>query len=137
MTTASKSFTPLTVELISEGRFLDQANADLAELQEQLMAFRDEHQDRAKGAKATLTITVTLACEKPDDELFSVKAQTKRTLPARPADVTAAMGAANDDGQPRLFVRRSGSTRETPRQTRLATDDGRTVDTETGAVAGE
>ena len=69
--------------------------------------------------------------------MFSVKAQTKRTIPARPASVTLAISAEDQVGQPRLFVRRSGSDDDDPRQGKLATKDGHVIDIATGEVIEE
>ena len=130
-----QKYTPLTLELINEGRFLADTHADLADLQERLLAFHDHYGDAAKGAKAKLTIEITLACESPGDNLFSVKAAAKKAAPNRPASTTIAVSDETEDGQPRLFVRRSGSDASTPRQGKLATDDGRTIDVDTGKPA--
>jgi len=94
--------------------------------------FASEHQDKAKGAKAKLAIEVCLSVENPDSALFGVKAQTKLTLPARPASVTFATGGESSDGTPALFVRQSGSTGDSPKQQVICTQDGRPVDPETG-----
>jgi hypothetical protein len=127
-----KRHTPLELELIEEGGFLQRANADLMDVQKALLDFKREHKDAAKGAKATLTIQVTLICENPKEDLFSIKAQTKRTVPARPATVSLAVADEAQDGTPTLFVRRSGSDDAPPAQGKLCTDDGRKVDQETG-----
>jgi hypothetical protein len=125
-------FTPLDLSLVEEGRFIEQANADLMECQRRLLAFRKEYGDKAEKAKAKLQIEVTLVCENPEEELFTIKALTKTSMPSRPASVSVAMAAEGEDGEPCLFVRNSGSDAETPRQSKLATDDGRPIDIETG-----
>ena len=129
-----KKLTPLSLSLVDEGLFISQADADLMDCQKTLLEFRDRHGNKAKGAKCKLTIEVTLCCENSEEELFSVKAVTKKSLPARPPSTTIAMSAQKDNGEIALFVRRSGSTDTTPRQSVLSTQAGETVDVETGEV---
>lgn len=129
-----KRYAPLELGLIDEGRFVQQANTDLLDMQRRLLDFVKQHGPDAEKAKAKLTIEVTLVCESPEYEMFSIKAQTKMSLPARPANVTAAIADEDDDGKASLFVRRSGSDDVTPRQTKLCTKAGETIDTETGEV---
>ncbi|HOD84731.1 MAG: hypothetical protein BWX88_05100 [Planctomycetes bacterium ADurb.Bin126] len=122
-----KQYQPLEIGLIDEGRFLAQANADLREMQAKLCAYVAEHAERAKGGKATLTISVTLAVDNPDDDLFTVKSQTKMTMPQRPASVTMAISDEDGDGKSCLHVRRTGSDRTTPKQGKFCRDDGTIV----------
>ena len=96
--------TPLELGLIDEGLFLAQANADLMDCQRTLLEFRRRHGYKAEGAKCKLTIEIVLVCEKPDDELFSVKALTKKNVPARPASTSYAMSAETDAGEMALFI---------------------------------
>lgn len=126
-------FIPLELDLIDEGLFVEQANLDLRALQETILEYNKKHGDRAKNAKAKLTLEITLRCENPDDELFSVKAQIKKSLPARPPSTSLAMASEDEKGAC-LFVRVSGSDNVTPAQGKLATQDGRTIDPETGKV---
>lgn len=124
----SKEFCPLSLDLIDEGRFMEQAGKDLAELQAYLSTYCQEHGDKAKGGRAKLTIEVTLVCEDPEQDLFSIKALVRKTLPSRPPSVTAAIGNENQLGEQCLFVRTSGSTEDNPRQSILCTKDGRAVE---------
>jgi|GEM_PF-2527620 len=125
----------LKLPLIDEGRFMDQADQDLAELQRSLLGFARRHGQYASGAKAKLTIEITLACEDPDQSLFSIKAQTKLAHPTRPASTSMALAAESEDGDGEcLFVKPSGSNAQTPRQQQLTTDDGRPIDPATGEI---
>jgi hypothetical protein len=130
------TFTPLDLGLIDEGRFLEDANKDLAQAQQELARFVEEHGEAAKKSKAVVTLKVTLQCErgKPENEAYSVKAESKLTIPARLPSVTLALRGEDEADEPCLFVRRSGSTSDTPKQKVLATKDGRTVDPETGEL---
>lgn len=123
----------LGLALIDEGRFLVDADEDLSRLQQSLMEYRRTHGEKSKGAKAKLTIEVTLAIDEPADELFSIKAMCKQTLPARPASTSLAIADVDaESGLEGLFVKPSGSEPATPRQGSLATADGRGIDPETG-----
>jgi hypothetical protein len=132
---ATTKFTPLALGLIDEGRFLDQANADLERLQAELVRFMETHGELAKRAKAQLALTITLTCEDVENKMFSVKALATKKVPNRPPSITLALEGEDDQGEPCLFVRRSGSTTDTPAQGVITTKDGRTVDTETGEVS--
>ena len=129
-----RKYAPLELALIEEGQFIDRINSDLSHIQQDLLSFVEEHADRAKGAKAVLTIQITLACENPTDGGYSIKALTKKTVPNRPASVSLCFGDEKDDGTPSLFVRKSGSDESIPQQGKLATDAGKTIDQETGEV---
>lgn len=125
-------FTPLELNLIDEGRFMAQANNDLLDMERRLVRFMDTYGEKAKGAKAKMTIEISLAVEDPGDELVSVKAQIKKSIPASPASATLAMVAEDDKQQRCLFVRRSGSSATKPAQSVLSTEDGKTIDPDTG-----
>ena len=121
---------PLTLELINEGDFLREAQHALGKIQETLIHHAAEYRGDAKGAKAVLTIKVTLKNEstggRPDERAFSIKGETSASVPGPPATVTLAKHADDEEG-PRLFVRRTGSSESHPAQGILATQDGRTV----------
>lgn len=125
-------FEPLRIDGIDEGRFEKNVNEDMRKLQSALVKYVKEHKEKAEKAKAELTIKITLSCDSPEDMLFGVKAVTKISMPSRPASVTVAMAEDDEDDQPALFVRGSGSSRSHPNQGVLTTKDGRPVDPETG-----
>lgn len=130
----STQFVPLNAGLIDEGQFLQDLNLELKELQESICKFRRQYGEKAKGAKAKLTVEIGIEIEDVDDDAYSVKTTMKATHPKRPASLSIAMGGSDDDGKMALFVRRSGSDDEHPRQMKLATRDGRIVDPETGRI---
>ncbi len=123
---------PLTLALIEEGRFLDDANRDLAGLQDGFLAFVRRYGADAKGAKATLRLDITLNAQDPANELFGISSQSKLIQPPRPKAVSLAIVDQDEDGRECLFVRPAGSDGETPRQMKLATDNGRDIDLKTG-----
>jgi hypothetical protein len=125
-------FVPLTMDLISEGEFLQDAEADFGDLQRNLIGFCRQYRDKAEKASATLTLKLTLRVEDVDSELFSIRAETTVKRPARPANVSAAMAADDVDDRPLLHVRAAGSDATHPRQGKFATRDGRTIDPVTG-----
>jgi hypothetical protein len=125
-------FAALTIGGIDEGRFEKEVNADMKALQSALVKYVKEYGAAAQKAKAKLTIEISLTCESTDDQLFSVKATTKNVIPNRPPSLTMAMAEDDDDDQPALFIRNSGSTKAHPKQGVLHTKDGRPVDPDTG-----
>ena len=130
-------FTPLELALIDEGRFLAKADEDLRKAEAHLVKYLAEHKGLAIKAKAEISLKIVMVCEEtePGNQMFSVKAISTTKLPNRPATVTLALPGEDEGNQPVLFVRRSGSTDDTPAQGVITTKDGRTVDTETGEVA--
>ena len=128
------AFVPLSVMLIDEGEFLGDLDLELQDLQEAVAKFRRVYGEKAKGAKAKLTIDIEIAIEDVDDDAYSVKTSMKATHPKRPASVSIAMGGETDDGKLALFVRKSGSDKTSPKQGKLATRDGRTIDPVSGEV---
>ena len=132
-----KSYQPLALGLVDEGRLIVRANADLLDVQHRLMKYVAKHGKLAAKAVAKLQIEVSLRVENPNEAVISVKAGTKVTLPNRPASVTLAIGDEDDAGNGRLFVRKSGSDATTPRQGKFCTDDGERIDPDTGEVLSE
>ena len=129
-------FVPLALDLVDEGRVLEQFNLDLRAAQVAIVDHLREYKGLAEKSKAVVRLELTLTCESPDDSMFSVMAETRLKLPNRPATITLALAdQADADGLPALFVRRSGSTPDTPRQAVLTTQDGRAVDPATGEAA--
>ena len=123
------AFTPLNLALIEEGEFVQQADADLLDLQRQLVAYAAAHGRAAAKARAKLTIEITLGIEDATEGLYSVAAKIRAAMPARPAAVSLAMAAAPADGAADcLFVRRTGSSEAPPTQAKLWTRDGRPAD---------
>ncbi len=129
---AATKFVPLTADLIDEGQFLNDLDQELAEVQQAISVFRKAYGEKAKDAKAKLTIEIEVKVENVDENFYSIKTTMKATHPKRPASVSIAMGGADDDGKMALFVRQSGSDDEHPKQLKLATRNGRVVDPETG-----
>ena len=129
------TYKPLDLPGIEEGRFLELANADLRTLQEKLVGFVDEYKDEADKATATMTISIQLKCVDVKTLAFAVKAATKLSLPQRPSSLTLAISGPDDEtGQPTLFVRKTGSDSRSPRQGKLLTNKGESIDPDTGEV---
>jgi hypothetical protein len=127
-------FKPLTIDLIDEGEFLNELNADLHKLQGKLVEFMQKHKANAKNALGVLTIKVKMKCIDPDNGMFSVKAATQIQQPNRPPSETLAMAEENDAGEPALFVRNTGSSKAPPQQGKLTTNRGEVIDPDTGEV---
>lgn len=116
---AKTLFVPLTVEGINEGVYLERVNQALAELQEGMEAFRREHEDAAKNAKAKLTMEVELVCLESADGGYGIKATYKSSLPRHPAQTSLAMAGQTQDGRRALLVRLDGSDDSHPRQSKM------------------
>jgi len=109
---------------IDRGRFLPQVEADLRRVQESLVAYAQEHGDAAKGAKATLSVSVALKIEDPKDLTFQITAQSKVVPLAPPASVSYGMAAESQTGGDVIYVREGGSDSADPRQGRLCDSQG-------------
>ena len=131
------AYKPLAPELIDEGRFPGQVRQSLAEVQAALLKHYETYGDRTNSGKAKLKIEIALVWERKKDmevPLHSIKVEFKKDLPQPPASVGLALASEDHEGRPCLMVQASGSRSEDPRQGRLCTDDGRTIDQETGEV---
>ena len=122
----------LTLSRIKDGLFLPRCDEELRRIQSEISRYRNEHGERAKGAKAKLTIKISLAIE-PKTGAPSIKAEFDITLPSPPPDVSMAKWGADEHG-PCLKVQAAGSFDGPPAQRRLCTVDGRLVDQNTGEV---
>lgn len=128
---------PLEIGLIDEGRFEKEINEDMRKLQSILVKYVKQHGESSEKAKAKLTVEIQLTVMSPSDMHFNIKATTKMSVPNRPASMTMAMADEGDaETEPALFVRKSGSSKATPAQGALTTQDGRKIDQETGEVLG-
>jgi len=134
---AATKFVPLNSRLIDEGEFLGDVDQELRELQVAISKFRRLYGEKAKDAKAKLTIEIEVKIEDCDEDAYSIKTTMKATHPKRPASVSIAMGGETEDGELALFVRTAGSDKTTPRQGKMFTQSGRTIDPITGEVVDE
>jgi hypothetical protein len=125
---------PLTLDLIEEGRFLRDLEAELARLQAELIMYRQTFCAEAGGAKGTLVATITIVSDKEDEHAFAIRTGMKRVMPLRPSQMTIALDDAHPvTGAPVLVVRDSGSDLLDPRQGKMFTDEGKpTEPTEEG-----
>jgi hypothetical protein len=117
---------PLELQHIEEGRFLDDVQTELADIQRTLIAFKDKHGENADKAKASMTIKIE-ASYLADGDMYIVTGELKKSLPGRPKSSNVALASETTDDQPALFVRVSGADAADPRQSKLCTDDGREV----------
>lgn len=132
---SATKFVPVELDLIDEGLFLKSINEELKAVMQQMIAFKKQHgSERSQGAKGILTIKVTVQFEGRDEDDFSIKGVITKQTPARPASLSVALQGEEQDGQPTLFVRQSGSSQDNPKQAKLCTKDGRTIDPDTGEV---
>lgn len=128
-------FEPLRLELVEEGAFLEAINKCLAEIQaEHIRHVKQYGQEAAKKSMSQIKMALQLRFEGRDENDFSVKGTIRKEVPARPPAVTTAISDEEQDGTPSLFVRRTGSTKDSPKQGILATKKGRVVDPDTGEI---
>jgi len=114
---AGKSFIKdLRLALINEGGFLEDADVEFVALQKDMLRFREEHGPMAEGAKAKLTIQVTVECQDVETNSFRVLTEIKRTVPVRPKRGSLAMGHTDETGHTSLLVTASGSADGDPLQ---------------------
>jgi len=131
-----QTYRPMTLETIDEGRFLVAVEEDLAVVQAAMLKHVERYggEKRARnveGAKAKLTVTIEIVARAAgdDDVDYDVVAKIVPTIPHRLPVVGKAQADLFDGA---LAVKKSGMNRDSPRQGRLTTDDGRVVDPETG-----
>jgi hypothetical protein len=65
---AATQFVPLTGQLVDEGVFLQDLNLELADLQDAIVKFVEQHGDRAEKAVAVLEVKIQLKVENADDQ---------------------------------------------------------------------
>lgn len=127
-----KTLTPLSMDLIEEGEFMDNANEELREVQSKIIEHVAAYGSEAtKKSKAELQITIVIA-PAGDGAAYSVKTSFKKKLPGRPSHVTLGIADREQTGELALFVRKSGSDDVSPKQGKLATNAGEVIDEETG-----
>jgi len=106
---------PLELGLIDEGKLLNDVNDDLKLTIADLIKYKLKYKDKAIGAKAELCLKVKIEIDESEDG-YSIKGDISRKLPSRPSRVTMAIEDKEQDGEPTLFVRKSGSSHDSPRQ---------------------
>lgn len=132
----AKTFKPITINLIEEGRLVASLDEELARVTRALIGHVKKYgKDAAKKARAELALKIVVRFEGGEDASdYSVSAAISGKLPGRPVHATLALHEQEQTGEDTLFVRASGSSTDSPRQMRIATDDGRAVDPVTGEI---
>lgn len=124
----------LSISLIDEGNFEKEIDDAVQKAAAGLLKYRKKHgKELTRGAKAEVTIKVTICADKQNDEAFFVKGVIQEKIPSRPPVVNMAIADELDDNE-ELLMRASGGSHDTPRQGVLSTRDGETVDPMTGEV---
>lgn len=133
---ASK-YSALSIDLIDEGRFVKEINDATQKAAKGLLEYQRKHgKDRTRGAKATVTVKVTIAADKETDA-FMVRGDIQEKIPSRPPVIDLAIEECDDAGNDTLFMRKTGGTADSPRQGVLTTREGEVVDQVTGEVRGK
>ena len=126
-----------TIELLEEGRFLEDLRKAYRKIQTELRYHESQYGHATNKGSAKLTVTLGFSWAKPSgvkDSVFYAEGKLAIALPGTPAIVNLCLPLEDDNDVPGLFMQASGGRKETPRQSRLCTHDGRTVDPETGEV---
>ena len=125
---------PLEIDLIDEGRFTENINKELRNIQEQLVKHAKAYGHKAAKAKASLKAEIVLICLDPEQDAYGCFAQIKTALPAAPPVASMLMAGETQTGESCLLCKKSGSSKDHPNQLKLCTDDGRKIDQDTGEV---
>jgi len=125
---------PLNLELIDEGSFMENANKALLNLQAQLAEHVNTYGHKAKGAKAKLSIEIVLGCIDTEHGAYGCASQIKTTMPSAPPSVSMLMSGSTQTGEGCLLCKKSGSSKDSPKQGKFLTVDGRKIDPITGEV---
>lgn len=131
----AKTFKPLTFDLIEEGRLKESLDEEIARASRALLLHVKKYGEESTAkSKAEVTLKITFAPQSASDGAYSVRGAISSKLPGRPIHETLAIHETEQTGEESLFVRSSGSDNTTPRQMKLATEDGRGIDPRTGEI---
>lgn len=97
------------------------------ELQADHLAYAKEHKEKANGSKSKLTVEIVLSCEDYKSQFFGIKTQLKASRPSPPAKVTKAIGSTTQTDSQCLFVRKTGTTYDTPEQNVMSDNEGNSI----------
>jgi hypothetical protein len=130
-----RKMVPLQLELIEQGRFLEALNEQILQIQRELVQYvKKWSPEKCKGVKGNLKIDICMKFEGREESDWSIRGDIKKQVPVRPPSVSVALADNEQDGEPALFVLASGSSKSSPLQGVICTEDGRMVDPETGKV---
>lgn len=129
-----KKYAPLALGLIEEGRLAKSLDDEIARGARHLVQHvREYGRDATKKSKVEVTLKVTIS-PVGDENGYVVAGAISTKTPGRPLHTTMAVHEQEQTGEDVLFVRKTGSSSDDPRQMRLATDDGRGVHPQTGEI---
>lgn len=130
-----KKFQPLKFVLIEEGRLASSLDDAIARAAKELLDHIKRYGVEAtEKSKSEVTLKITLSPENATDGSYRIVGGITSKIPGRPAYATLAIHETEQTGEETLFVRSSGSDSVTPRQFKLATDDGKAIDPNTGEI---
>ena len=116
---------PLSLDLIEQGRHMEEWKETIARGAEFLAGFIDQHGQAAAGAKVTLHATIILRV-RPDGRRIEIRTAVRKCYPGRPSEITEGYAALLTDQHFAIVVPESGSDRD-PHQAKLFSDDGRSL----------
>jgi hypothetical protein len=141
---ANNPFVELSVDRLNNCTYLTDLNTKLAEAVQSIHDYRARYTHRAKTVKAVITAQIEVICEPCEPEPGQPRNEARWLIQTKPIDVkkpkdhpgqSIPVCMNNDDGQPTLYVQRSGSFHGDPTQLRLATEDGRGIDPVTHEIS--
>jgi hypothetical protein len=124
-------FVPINLGLIKQGDFIDECEKAFRDAQVKLIKHVEQY-GRTAAAIVNAKISIKYDSEK---ESYAIVTDVDEKLPKAPPKVTTAFVSEDPaTGQACLFGKASGTENDNPRQQLLCTQDGKTVDPETGKV---
>lgn len=131
----AKTFKPLAFDLIEEGRLKLALDAEISRASKALLSHIKTYGAEATSkSRAEVSLKIVFSPQSISDGTFSVRGKIDSKLPGRPIQETMAIHEQEQTGEETLFVRAAGSDASTPRQMKLATEDGRAIDQTTGEI---
>lgn len=120
---------PLDLDGIDEGRFMAKAFELVTKAKVAMGEYVRKYGEKAKGGKAVVTLTIEIIATEPEHQSFKIRTKPKITFPAGPTVDTFAIGGEGyNEHELELFVRKSGSGKDSPRQQVFLTEDGNPVE---------
>lgn len=122
---------PVDLAAIAQGELAQDLDNELALIETQFTTFIAEHKDAAHKTKARVILAITFEYDAEQPSYMGISGRITSVLPKRPG--RACLGRI-DRTRRQVMCLPSGAGMDSPDQGQLCTQDGRAIDTETGAV---
>ena len=117
-------FVPVELTNIERGNFLKQCEKAFGKIQRDFVVHVDTHD---VTAAALLNVTIKISYDKLK-QAYAIVSDIVPKLPKKPSSITTAFVAEDQQGQRTLFTQAAGTTKGEPRQSRMQTPKGETID---------